>query len=105
MIVPRRHELARLVKRERNYLRAAELWHELADDAGSSFEACEQLAIHYERRAGDPSEAARLTRFALGELRRARRLGLIPPHLVARVFRRPFRTTAHTIGTKLARST
>lgn len=99
-----RHELARLVKRERNYLRAAELWHELADDAGSSFEACEQLAIHYERRAGDPSEAARLTRFALGELRRARRLGLIPPHR-HEYFAARFERRLTRLATKLARST
>ena len=100
-----RHELARLVKRQRNYLRAAELWHQLGcrratgphlnlrPEAGSgqepddtpegsepSFEACEQLAIHYERRAGDPHEAARVSRYGLLELRRADRLGLIPPH-------------------------
>jgi hypothetical protein len=37
------------------------------------------LAIHYERRAGDPHEAARVSRYALLELRRAGRLGLIPP--------------------------
>lgn len=78
-----RHELARLVKRQRNFVRAADLWHELshelAGDGGPSFEACEQLAIHYERRAGDPREAARVARYALCELRRAQRLGLIPP--------------------------
>jgi uncharacterized protein YprB with RNaseH-like and TPR domain len=78
-----RHELARLVKRRRNFARAADLWqelsHELAGDGGPSFEACEQLAIHYERRVGDPREAARVARYALGELRRAQRLGLIPP--------------------------
>ncbi len=100
-----RHELARLVKRQRNYIRAAELWHELGYKRGNqsrlnlrqedgrtpeldqapegsepSFEACEQLAIHYERRAGDPHEAARVARYALVELRRAHRLGLIPPN-------------------------
>jgi hypothetical protein len=96
-----RHELARLVKRERNYIRAAELWHELADDAGSSFEACEQLAIHYERRVGDPREAARLARLALGELRRAHRLGLIPPHRHA-YFAARFERRLARLATKLA---
>ena len=56
-----RHELARLAKHECDFDRAAELWHELADGCGHSFEACEQLAIHYERRRGDLLEAARLT--------------------------------------------
>jgi uncharacterized protein YprB with RNaseH-like and TPR domain len=99
-----RHELARLVKRERNYIRAAELWHELADDTSGSFEACEQLAIHYERRAGDPREAARLTRFALGELRRAKRLGLIPPHR-HEYFAARFERRLTRLATKLARNT
>ncbi len=97
-----RHELARLVKRQRNFVRAAALWrelsHELAGDGGPSFEACEQLAIHYERRAGDPREAARVARYALGELRRAQRLGLIPPlrhaYFAARFARRLARLEA-----------
>ena len=87
-----RHELARLVKRERDYRRAAELWEELASESGPSFEACEQLAIHYEKNARDPQEAARISRFALGELRSALRLGLIAPyrhaHFLARFERR-----------------
>jgi hypothetical protein len=42
-------------------------------------EACEPLCIHYERRAADVAETARMARFALAELRRARRLALITP--------------------------
>lgn len=72
-----RHELARLARRERDFTRAAALWTELAQGATPSFEACEQLAIHYERRAADPAEAARVARSALWKLRRAQRLGLI----------------------------
>jgi len=75
-----RHELARLARRERDFSRAAELWSELSAGASPSFEACEQLAIHYERRVGDPRQAARVARLALAQLRRAQRLGLIEPH-------------------------
>jgi uncharacterized protein YprB with RNaseH-like and TPR domain len=78
-----RHELARLARREGDFARAAGLWAELAGGATPSFEACEQLAIHCERRAGDPAEAARVVRMALAKLRRAQRLGLIAPHRCA----------------------
>ena len=75
-----RHELARLAKRSRDFDYAAELWRGLAEASAGSFEACEQLCIHYERRAGDIAGAIRLTRRALAQLRRAQRLGLIEPH-------------------------
>jgi uncharacterized protein len=75
-----RHELARLARRERDFARAAGLWTELAQGATPSFEACEQLAIHYERRAADPAQAARVAGMALAKLRRAQRLGLIESH-------------------------
>jgi hypothetical protein len=72
-----RHELAHLAKRERDFGYAAELWHGITKASQDSFEACEQLCIHYERRAADLAGAARLARRALGQLRRAHRLGLI----------------------------
>ena len=75
-----RHELARLAKRQSDFGYAAELWHGLAEASTGSFEACEQLCIHYERRAHDLGEAMRLARRALNQLRRAQRLGLIEPH-------------------------
>ena len=78
-----RHELARLARRERDFARAAALWAELASGATPSFEACEQLAIHCERRAGDPAEAARVVRMALAKLRRAQRVGLLAAHRYA----------------------
>ena len=74
-----RHEAARLAKRERDFGRAIELWNELAGSVDPSVEAFEQLALHYERRERDYDEAARITRSALGELRKASRLGLIGP--------------------------
>jgi len=87
-----RHELARLAKRERDFGYAAELWHGITEGSHSSFEACEQLCIHYERRMGDLAEAARMTKRAIAQLRRARRLALIEPqrhaHWAARFERR-----------------
>ena len=75
-----RHELARLARRERDFDSAALLWSELAQGTTPSFEACEQLAIHLERRGDDPAEAARIIRAAIAKLRRAERLGLIESH-------------------------
>ncbi len=87
-----RHELARLAKRGRDFGYAAELWQGITEDSQSSFEACEQLCIHYERRMGDLAEAARMTRRAITQLRRAQRLALIEPqrhaHWAARFGRR-----------------
>jgi uncharacterized protein YprB with RNaseH-like and TPR domain len=71
-----RHELARLAKRQLDFGRAFELWNQLADSSEPSFEALEQLAIHYERRERNYSEAVRVSRLALAELRRASRLGI-----------------------------
>ena len=71
------HEAANLAKRDGDFGRAVELWRELAGSSDKSFEALEQLAIYYERRKRNTFEAARLTRLALSELRRAYRLGLI----------------------------
>jgi len=73
------HEAANLAKRDCDFARAAELWHELSDSNEPSIEALQQLAIHYERRENDYIEAARLTRLALTELRRTFRLGLTRP--------------------------
>jgi tetratricopeptide (TPR) repeat protein len=71
------HELARLAKRQLDFGRAFELWNQLADSSEPSFEALEQLAIHYERRERNYSEAVRVSRLALAELRRASRLGIV----------------------------
>jgi uncharacterized protein len=72
-----RHEAAKLAKRERDFGRATELWNELADSSEPSFEALEQLAIYYERREKDYSQAVRITRSALREIRRASLLCLV----------------------------
>jgi uncharacterized protein YprB with RNaseH-like and TPR domain len=69
--------LARLAKRHGDHALACELWEKMLGVSRDGFEAYEQLAIHYERRAREPQRAADLTRRALSELRRANRLGLI----------------------------
>ena len=77
--------LARLAKREGDHALACELWEKLVDclPGGSrdGLEAYEQLAIHYERRAGNPLRASELARRALREMRRAGRLGTIAAHV------------------------
>ena len=83
-----RHELALIAKRDKDFARATELWHALSKGSASSPEACEQLAIHYERRLGDRREAARLTRSAIAELRKASRCGYVAPSRSANLLAR-----------------
>lgn len=51
---------------------AAALWHELAGDPADGIEACEQLAIHYERKARDFGQALEFAQLALAKLERQR---------------------------------
>jgi len=67
-----RRELALLAKRRGDYAAAAELWLELAADPQDGVLACEQLAIHYERRAKDLVRAAEFARLGLAKLQRMR---------------------------------
>jgi uncharacterized protein len=99
-----RRELARMARRDRDYDRAAELWHDLARDSVASFEACEQLAIHYERRMHDFEEAARQARSSLRHLRRALRIGSIEAGRHGRLQARLERRLAR-LDCKLARKT
>lgn len=68
-----RHDLALLAKRQGDYAAAAALWHELACDPQDGVHACEQLAIHYERRAKDLERAAEFARLGLAKLQRVER--------------------------------
>jgi uncharacterized protein len=65
-------ELAMLAKRRGDHAQAASLWHELATGSQDAIHACEQLAIHYERRARDLHRAAEFATLALAKLRQAR---------------------------------
>ena len=69
--------LARLAKREGDHQLACTLWEKMLGVSRHGLEAYEQLAIHYERRARTPRRALELVGQALGDLRRASRLGLI----------------------------
>ncbi|MGC2418360.1 MAG: ribonuclease H-like domain-containing protein, partial [Candidatus Acidiferrales bacterium] len=75
-----RRSLARLAKREGDHALACSLWEGMLGNSREGFEAYEQLAIHYERRAREPHRAAALARKAIAELRKADRLGTIAPH-------------------------
>lgn len=101
-------ELAQLAKRQFDYTRAVSLWSTLRVPPGretrlgqstflpedarraveSSIEAAEQLAIHYEHRAKDPSRALALVREAIREVQAARRAGTIAREYEARVHAR-----------------
>jgi uncharacterized protein YprB with RNaseH-like and TPR domain len=61
-------ELALMAKRRGDGNSAAALWHELAGDPADGIEACEQLAIHYERRAKDLEKALEFAQLALVKL-------------------------------------
>jgi len=80
-------DLALLAKRKGEHARAAELWNEIVEDPQDGFAACEQLAIHFERRAKDLEKAQEFTRLGLAKVKRQRisSLRLRDAHLVARL--------------------
>ncbi|HEY6387366.1 MAG TPA: ribonuclease H-like domain-containing protein [Candidatus Acidoferrum sp.] len=85
--LPRAHrELALLAKRRGDHTAAAALWLELAADPRDGVLACEQLAIHYERRAKDPTRATEFARLGLTKLQRMR-AHTGDPYTAARVTR------------------
>jgi uncharacterized protein YprB with RNaseH-like and TPR domain len=61
-------ELALMAKRGGDAAKAAELWCALAGDPTDGIEACEQLAIHYERHAKDFEQALEFAELALAKL-------------------------------------
>jgi uncharacterized protein len=65
-------ELALMAKRRGDGESAATLWHELAGDPTDGIEACEQLAIHYERKAKNFEHALEFAQLALARVRRQR---------------------------------
>jgi uncharacterized protein YprB with RNaseH-like and TPR domain len=70
---PQAHRaLAFLAKRRGDHAAAVALWLELAADLQDGVLACEQLAIHYERRAKDPARAIEFARLGLARLQRMR---------------------------------
>jgi uncharacterized protein len=86
-LLPRaRRELALLAKRRGDHARAAALWLELSTDPQEGVLACEQLAVHYERRAKDPARATEFARLGLAKLQRMR-IHKRDPYVVARATR------------------
>lgn len=79
-------ELALLAKRCGETEAAASLWHELVSDPHDGINACEQLAIHYERREKNYVRALEFTQLALLKLFR-QRLPARDPLAVARAAR------------------
>jgi uncharacterized protein len=74
-----RRSLARLAKRQGDFELAYELWRDALGNSRHGFEAYEQLAIYYERKARDPEQAREIVTQALDELRRAIQVGDIAP--------------------------
>jgi tetratricopeptide (TPR) repeat protein len=74
-----RRSLARLAKRQGDFELACELWRDALGNSRHGFEAYEQLAIYYERKARDPEQAREIVTQALDELRRAIQVGDIAP--------------------------
>src|SRR5579885_3383537 len=67
-----RRELALHARRRGEHEEAAALWQEIAGDPEHGPQACEQLAIYYERRVRDYRRAAEFAQLAIANLRRFR---------------------------------
>jgi uncharacterized protein len=74
-----RRFLARLAKREGDFDLACELWKDALGNSRHGYEAYEQLAIFYERKARNPEQAQTVVLQAINELRRALQTGDITP--------------------------
>jgi len=74
-----RRSLARLAKRQGDFELACELWNSALGNSRHGYDAYEQLAIYYERKARDPEQAREIVKQALDELRRAIQVGDIAP--------------------------
>jgi uncharacterized protein len=65
-----RRELALMAKRDGDWERAAAIWEELARDPKGGIDACEQLAIYYERQQREFERALEFAQLALMKLDR-----------------------------------
>jgi uncharacterized protein len=79
-------ELALMAKRRGDYEEAARLWEGLLNGSQNAIEACEQLAIHHERREKDLKRAMEYARLGLSKLQ-AGAVRLRDPYAEARVAR------------------
>lgn len=74
-----KRSLARLAKRDGDFVLACELWRSFLGNSRQGYEAYEQLAIYHEHRVRDLGQARDVVRRALDELRRANCIGAIAP--------------------------
>jgi hypothetical protein len=72
-----KRSLARLAKRDGDFVLACELWKSALGNSRQGYEAYEQLAICFEHRARDLNQALDIVRRALDELRRANCIGAV----------------------------
>jgi uncharacterized protein len=81
-----RRELALLARRHGEHTRAAEIWQEIVGDPETGVQACEQLAIHFERYVKDLRQAAEFAELGLAKLRQRgdSHRGSRDPYLAAR---------------------
>src|SRR5438067_5190117 len=83
-------ELALMAKRRGEHERAAEIWQDMVANSQDEVQACEQLAIYYERRVKDMDRAMEYAKLGLAKLRRQQAgslHGSHDPYLAARFVR------------------
>jgi hypothetical protein len=82
-------ELALMAGRQGEHERAAEIWQEIVADPESGVQACEQLAIHFERYVKDLPQATEFAELGLAKLRQrsTAHRGSRDPYLAARTVR------------------
>ncbi len=71
-----RRELALMAKQRGEHARAAGIWQEIIADPESGVQACEQLAIYFERYVKDLRQAMEFAQLGLARLRRQRAAAL-----------------------------
>jgi hypothetical protein len=84
-----RRELALMAKRRGRHAEAAEFWLEIVGDLESGVQACEQLAIHFERYVKDLRQATEFAQLGLEKLRQRGTVhhGSRDPYVAARTAR------------------
>jgi uncharacterized protein YprB with RNaseH-like and TPR domain len=82
-------ELALMARQHGEHARAAEIWQEIVADPESGVQACEQLAIHFERYVKDLRQATEFAELGLAKLRQRRPAprGSRDPYVAARTAR------------------
>jgi uncharacterized protein YprB with RNaseH-like and TPR domain len=77
--------LARLAKRDGDFVLARQLWEKMLGNTREGYEAFEELAVYFEHQLHQPQSALVIVRKALDELRLAKSLGTIGPSLYSEI--------------------